>query len=98
MGNIKNQVKYFIKYSAHMIILCILILQWFLAHYAINLKPFLGYLPSMVHRQYFIIILFEKSAQYTQENMVSREDFYLEGLVVEHNLKQPYGRINNSMV
>jgi hypothetical protein len=31
-----------------------------LGHFPVNLKPFLRYLPSIVHRQYLIAIFIEK--------------------------------------
>jgi hypothetical protein len=41
-------------------LMCTLILQLFLGHYIVNLKPFLRYLQSIVRRQNFIIISFVK--------------------------------------
>jgi len=48
------------SYTAHTSTVRTLILQLFLGHNLVNLKPFLRYPPSIVHRQYFIIISFEK--------------------------------------
>ncbi len=61
---VQKWLPYFIEYSVHTSIVRTLILQ-FSAHYLVSLKPFLGYLPSIVHRQYFITIFFEKSSHYT---------------------------------
>jgi hypothetical protein len=44
----------------HTSIVCTVILQPLLGHYLVNPKPFLGYLPSTVRRQTFIIISFVK--------------------------------------
>jgi hypothetical protein len=42
-----------------------------------HLKPFLIYLPWIVHREYFRIIFNVKSAHYTQSNTVSLIQFWL---------------------
>ncbi len=44
----------FIKYSAHMSIVCTLFLLQFLAHYPAHLQPFLLYLPIIVRREQFV--------------------------------------------
>ncbi len=48
------------KYSPHLNFTMIL------GHYLLNIKPSLRYLPSILRRQYFTLIFFEKSAQYTR--------------------------------
>jgi hypothetical protein len=56
---------YFIKYSVHMSIARTIFTK-ILAHQPVYLKPFLRYLQSIVHRQYFSITLFENNARYTR--------------------------------
>jgi hypothetical protein len=52
---LKNHLGYLERYLSYVVQLFMI-----LAHYPVNLKPFLRYLPSIVHRQYFVIIFLEK--------------------------------------
>jgi hypothetical protein len=66
----RAQELYFNEYSVDTSLVRTFMLQWFLAEI-----EFLRYLPSIVRRQYFIMIFFEKSAHYSRKNTVTHQAY-----------------------
>jgi hypothetical protein len=74
---------YFIEYSVHRSTVCTLILNRFFVHYSVKLIPFLKYLPSVMHRQYFTITFLKKCALYLTKYCIDKPAFrvkFLKGL------------------